>query len=295
MQKHQIQTKRLLKDFLYIIVGCFLTAAGLVMFTVPNHIAPGGTSGLGTALAVFIPLSIGVLTWIVNLPILMMAWKAFGKGVMIKTLVAASVLSFYIDGLTPFLPTFTDNKLMAAVLGGILIGIGIGILFLDGMSMGGTDQLSVILGRVFVNISVGNIMMVCDGLVVVFAAIVFRDLEVFLYSIITVFVASQSINIFMEGMNCAKVIFIITNKGETIADALNQDNENGCTLIPAFGTYSKEERQVLMAVVRPNTAVQTLEIAKNIDAEMFSFMTSAAEVHGKGFKFYKPDGTGDQR
>lgn len=79
------------------------------MFTVPNHIAPGGTSGLGTALAVFIPLSIGVLTWLVNLPILLTAWKVFGTAVMVKTLIAASVLSFFIDGLTPFLPTFTDN------------------------------------------------------------------------------------------------------------------------------------------------------------------------------------------
>ena len=198
------KSKDVLKDLLYVVVGCFLTASGLVMFTVPNHIAPGGTSGLGTALAVFIPLSIGVLTWIVNLPILLTAWKVFGTAVMVKTLIAASVLSFFIDGLTPFLPTFTDNKLMAAVLGGILIGIGIGILFLRGMSMGGTDQLSVILGRVFVNISVGSIMMVCDGLVVIFAAIVFRDLEVFLYSIITVLYADTGIgNIFKDGKTSA--------------------------------------------------------------------------------------------
>ena len=283
--------KVFVKDIGFILTGCLLTAAGLVMFTIPNHIAPGGSSGLATSIGQFVPLSIGVLTWMVNLPILIAAYKILGKMVMIKTLIASTALSALMDMLTLVLPVFTDNPLMAAVLGGILIGVGIAILFMRGVSMGGTDLLSIMLGKIWPDMSIGYILMVCDTMVVVIAAFVFKDLEVFLYSIITVFVASKAIDVFMDGMNYAKVIFIITDKGQEIANRLNEETENGCTLIPATGSYTGKEKEILMAVVRPNTAAQTLELAREIDGELFAFIASAAEVHGKGFRYYRADGS----
>lgn len=288
MKRLSAQTlKRVIKELLLMLAGCFLTASGLVMFTIPNHIAPGGSSGLATALNNFIPVSVAYLTWIVNIPIIIASLIVLGKQVTVKTLVASTILSAMMEFLTPILPTFTDNMLMAAVLGGILIGVGIGILFLKGISMGGTDLLSLLFSRVFRNISVGYILMVCDGIVVVFAAIVFHNLEIFLYSIITVFVASKAIDIFLEGMNYAKVIFIITDHGKEICDKLNELTKNGCTLLSGKGTYTNTDKDIIMTVVHPNTTVETLETAREIDSHMFAFITSAAEVHGKGFVYYK--------
>ena len=286
----QINTRKLLVNFIYTVAGCLLTAIGLVMFTIPNHIAPGGSSGLATSLAVFVPLSVGLLTWLVNVPILIACIRTFGLQSGLKTLTASTMLSFFMEILTSYLPIFTDNKLMAAVLGGILIGSGIGIAFLKGISMGGTDQLSILLSRVFKNASTAYILMICDSIVVVIAALTFRDLEVFLYSIICVFVASKAIDTVMEGMNHAKVFFIITDYGQAIADALNSISDNGCTMIRAQGTYTRTDKQVLMTVVHPNTASQTLEIIQSIDENAFTFMSAASEVHGKGFKHYRADG-----
>jgi len=219
-------------------------------------------------------------------PILIGSWVILGKNVTVKTLIASTVLTGFMEGLDLIFPKFTENPLMAAVLGGILIGIGIGVLFLKGFSMGGTDLLSIMIGKYLPNISVGYILMLCDGIVVIIAAIVFKDLEVFLYSIITVAVASKAIDFFMEGMNHARVIFIITNKGNEIADKLNSITQNGCTLMSGTGTYTGEGKDVLMAVVHPNTTAETLSAAREIDPSLFAFIASAAEVHGKGFKYY---------
>lgn len=276
-------------DVLYIIVGCMLAAVGLVMFTIPNHIAPGGSSGLATSLASILPLSVGLLSWLVNVPLFIASWKLLGTGTTIKTLIATSLLSVFIDLLTPFLPTFIDNELLSAVLGGILIGGGVGILFLRGTCTGGTELLSIMLTKAWPNYSIGYLVMLSDGAVVVIAALIFQDLEVFLYSVITIFVASKAIDAIMDGANHARVIMIITSHGQEIADRLNATTQNGCTLLPAFGSYTGVEKSVVMAVVHPNTANQTLEIAKLVDPELFAFLTSAAEVHGKGFRHIRAD------
>ncbi|MDO4458564.1 MAG: YitT family protein [Clostridia bacterium] len=282
--------KNTIIELFLILAGCALTACGLVMFTIPNMIAPGGTSGLATALAEFIPISVGLLTWLCNVPILIASVIVLGKQVTVKALLASTALSVLMEVMDPFLPKFTDNPLCAAVLGGILIGAGVGTLFLKGNSMGSTDLLSVLLGRLFPNLSSGNILMVCDGAVVIIAAIIFKDLNTFLYSIITVAVASKAVDVFLDGFNSARVIFIITDKGKEICDRLNLLTRNGCTLMNGLGTYTGKEKNIIMTVVRPNTCVQTLETAKKIDRKMFAFICSAAEVHGKGFSFYNAEG-----
>ena len=289
-KKENTRFRNYLIDISYMVIGCLITAAGLIMFTIPNHIAPGGSSGLATSLNAWIPVSVGILTWIVNVPILLASMKILGMKSGIKTLCAATTLSFFMEVISPFLPTFTEDRLMAAALGGLMIGVGIGIVFLRGISMGGTDQLSVILGRLFPNVSTGYILMICDGIVVIIAAFTFKELEVFLYSIICVFVASKTIDVIMAGMNRAKVFYIITEHGEEIAGRLNKENDNGCTIIETKGAFTGEKRYLLMTVVHSNTAMQTLAVVNSVDQNAFTFMTSAAEVHGKGFLYYRPDG-----
>lgn len=284
------KTKDIVLDLGYIIAGCLLVASGLVMFTVPNHIAPGGSSGLATSLASILPLSVGLLSWLINVPLLIVSWKLLGTTATIKTLITSSLLSIFIDLLTSFLPAFVENELLAAVLGGILIGSGVGILFLRGTCTGGTELLSIMMSRAWPNCSIGHLVMLCDGAVVVIAAVIFQDLEVFLYSIITIFAASKAIDALMDGANYARVIIIITERGQEIADQLNATNKNGCTLIPAVGSFTGAKKNVIMAVVHPNTVNQTLEVAKSVDPELFAFLTSAAEVHGKGFHYISADG-----
>lgn len=278
--------KALVYDTAAIAAGSVLLAAGLVMFTVPCNIAPGGVSGLATALAYITPLSVGVWSLLLNVPLFLAAWRLMGWRPLIRTLAATVLLSVLIDVLP--LPAYTGNVLLAAVLGGVLTGAGIGVLFLRGSSSGGTELLSMLLLRVFPNMPVGSLLMCIDAAVVAMAVLVFRDLEVALYSMVTIFVCSKVIDGIMEGMNYAKVIYIVTDRGDAVTEALNTGTERGVTVLPAQGGYTRQHKDVLMTVTRQNAMAQTLRLIKQTDPRAFLFVVNAAEVHGEGFRKYDP-------
>ena len=276
--------KALVYDTAAIVVGNVLLAAGLVMFTVPCNIAPGGVSGLATALAYITPLSVGVWSLLLNVPLFLAAWRLMGWRPLIRTLAATVLLSVLIDVLP--LPAYTGNVLLAAVLGGVLTGAGIGLLFLRGSSSGGTELLSMLLLRVFPNMPVGSLLMCIDAAVVALAVLVFRDLEVALYSMVTIFVCSKVIDGIMEGMNYAKVIYVVTDRGDAVTEALNTGTERGVTVLPAQGGYTRRHKDVLMTVTRQNAMAQTLRLIKQTDPRAFLFVVNATEVHGEGFQKY---------
>ena len=274
----------LLYDAAAIVLGALALDAGLVMFTIPNNIAPGGVSGLATALAQLLPVKIGVLSLMLNLPLLLSGCVVLGWRSLTKTLAATVLCSLLIDVLTPLLPAYTNNVLLAAVLGGAMIGAGVGFLFLRGLSSGGTDLLTLMLQKKFPNLPLGMLLMVLDCTVVVIAVLVFRDLEVALYSGVTIFVSSKVIDSIMEGVNFAKVIYIITEEGDRVTAQLNEKLDRGVTVMEARGGYTGREKTVLMTVTRRNRLVQTLRLIKQTDPNAFSFVVNAAEVHGKGFR-----------
>lgn len=279
----------ILLDALTIAVSCFLVAAGLDMFTIPNQIAPGGVSGLATAIAGLVPLKVGVLALIFNLPLLLAAWKILGLRPLLKTLAATVLLSVMIDFFAPLLPAYTNNELLAAGLGGVLLGAGTGFLFLRGISTGGTDLLSILMLRPFPNLPIGYLLLCIDASVVVVAVCIFQNLEVALYSGVTIFISSKVIDGIMSGMNYAKVIYIVTERGEELTAALKTDTQRGVTALPAQGGYTGGKKTVLMTVTRRNALAQTIQTIKRTDPAAFLFVVNAAEVHGEGFKRYQAD------
>ena len=279
----------ILTDAATIVVSCFLVAVGLDMFTIPNNIAPGGVSGLATAVAELVPLKVGALALLFNLPLLFAAWRVLGLKPLLKTLAATVLLSVLIDSLGPFLPVYTNNELLAAVLGGVLLGTGTGLLFLRGISTGGTDLLSILMLRPFPNLPVGYLLLCIDASVVVIAVLIFQNLEVALYSGVTIFISAKVIDGIMEGMNYAKVIYIVTERGEELTEALRTDTERGITAIPARGGYTGGNKTVLMTVTRRGALAQTIQVIKRTDPAAFLFVVNAAEVHGEGFKRYQAD------
>lgn len=271
-------------DIATILFGTFLVSAGLVMFTVPNDIAPGGVSGLATALARVSPLSVGYWTLLLNVPLVLLAWWRLGARPLVKTAAATVVLSLGIELLTPVLPHYTNNPLLASVLGGVLFGVGMGMLFVRGASTGGTDLVSLMLGRVFPNASTGMLLLFIDAAVVVFAVLVFRNIEVALYSIVTIYVTTRTIDSIMQGVDHAKVIYVVSERGDEINALLSDEMERGVTIMSGRGGYTRRDKQVLMIVVRRNIFAQTLKSIKSVDKTAFIFVTSATEVHGEGFK-----------
>jgi uncharacterized membrane-anchored protein YitT (DUF2179 family) len=271
-------------DILAMIFGSALVAAGLVLFTIPNNIAPGGVSGLATALAYITPVTVGIWTLLLNIPLLALSWWKLGFRPLIKTIVTTLLLSALIDVFSLVLPQYINNVLLAAVLGGVLSGIGMGLIFVRGATTGGTDLISLLLKRAFPNFSVGSLLLIVDALVVVFAVFVFRDIEVALYSIVTIFVNSRTIDAIMQGVDHAKVIYVVTERGDDILSLLADDLGRGVTILQGRGGYTKRDKHVLMLVTHRNSFAQTLKAINTVDRKAFLFVTDATEVRGEGFK-----------
>ncbi len=271
-------------DITVIVAGALLVAAGLVMFTIPNNIAPGGVSGLATALAYISPIRVGLWTFLLNVPLVLLALWKLGFKPLVKTLIGTVLLSLFIDLLTPILPAYVNNPLLAAVLGGVIMGVGMGIIFLRGATTGGTDLISMMLNRVLPNVSMGSLLLCVDSCVIIFAMIVFRDIEVALYSIVTLFVTTKMIDSIMQGVDYAKVVYVVTEHGSELNQILAQELGRGVTIVDGRGGYSNRGKQVLMVVTRRNVLTQTLRAIKQHDKSAFIFVTNAAEVHGEGFK-----------
>jgi len=271
-------------DILLFVFGSAMVAAGLVLFTIPNNIAPGGVSGLATALAHISPVSVGFWTLILNVPLIALAWWKLGFRPLTKTIVTTLLLSGFIELFLRILPPYTNNVLLASVLGGVLCGVGMGTIFVRGATTGGTDLISLLLNRIFPNTSVGSLLLMVDATVVVFAVCVFRDIEVALYSIVTIFATTRTIDAIMQGVDHAKVIYIVTERGDDILALLAEDLGRGVTVLQGRGGYTRRDKHVLMLVVRRNSFSQTLKSIKQIDKQAFIFVTDATEVHGEGFK-----------
>ena len=301
----ELKQKKSFRDFIWdalsIIFGCIIMAFGMVMFTIPNNIAPGGLSGLATAFSYLISettgisLGVGVLTFAMQIPIILIAMKMFGLKALITTVITAVAYSGSIElvSLIPNLYTHTDNLLLAAVMGGAAIGLGVAILFMRGLATGGTDTVSMVLRVKFPRIRAGSLMMAVDAVVVLVAVIIFGDIEVALYSGISIFVMGKVIDAVMQGFDYARVFFIITDRAEAILHALAEEMGRGVTEIRVRGGYTHEDKKMLMTVARKGDVSLTLKLIKRVDPGAFLIMFNATEVIGKGFKDIAKEVTDD--
>ncbi len=271
-------------DLLFSLLGSALVALAVAVFTVPNDIAPGGVSGLATALSSITPVSVGVWALLLNVPLMLAAWRLQGMRAIALTLLSTVLLSLQIDLFGAILPHYTNDVLLASVAGGVLSGLGVGLLFLRGISTGGTDLLALLLRRVFPNVRSGILLLVIDASVVAFAVLVFREIEVALYSAITIYLSAKVIDALAQGVDYAKVVYVITSRGEEVSRVLNEHTDRGTTLVPAQGGYTGGDKQMVITVTRRNVLAQTLRLIKQADPAAFTFVTDSTEVHGEGFK-----------
>ena len=274
-----------LTDLLCCTVGSALVALSLSMFTVPNDIAPGGVSGLATALAHITPIRVSLWSLALNIPLLLGAWRILGLRPLLLTLLCTVQLSAFIELTDLLLPAYGNNPLLGAVFGGVSCGLGIGLLLLRGISSGGTDLLALLLKRSLLpNVSTGALLMGADTAVVAIAVLVFRDIDVALYSAITIFISSKVIDAMAQGVDYAKVVYVVTDHGEEVTKALTTFLDRGTTVLPAYGGYTKNEKQMIVTVTRRNYLAQTLRLIKQTDSAAFTFVMDTTEVHGEGFK-----------
>jgi len=272
-------------NYLGITAGSLITALGLVLFLVPNKIAAGGVSGLATVIHYVFGWPVGLLILILNVPLFLAGLKVLGWNFGIKTLYGTIILSVFTDALALVLRAPTANPLLAAIYGGLMSGVGLGIVFRSGGSTGGTD-LAALLFRHFLHISAGMGLIIVDALVISLAALAF-NVELALYALLALFLTSRAIDAVQEGGGYAKAALVISDHSDLIASRVLKQMNRGATGIAGRGLYTHQEREILLVVVHRAEVSRLKELVVSIDPRAFVIVYNVHEVLGEGFRQWK--------
>lgn len=286
-----MKSKEIFKFFLrylFITVTAFLYAAGISLFLNPNNLAPGGVSGIAIILKEVFPMlpGVGMLILIINIPIMILgAWK-FGVKFIISTLYTLVVSSVLIDILPIVLPieSVTEDAMLAAVIGGAVFGLGMGLMFRMETTTGGMDIIVKIVKQKKPHLKTGQIYFLLDVAVLAASAVAFHNIEVALYAAIAIYVSTIVMDKAIYGGDEATLVYIISDKRKIIAVRMLQELDVGVTMIQGMGAYSNEHTEVIMCVMKKQTLVKVRNILKEVDGDAFMIVSSANEVFGEGFK-----------
>lgn len=277
--------QREILDYFGILIGVILTALAIVWLLIPNKIAAGGVSGLATVFYYLWGWPVSIVMLIINIPLFLSCLWVFGPRYGGKTLFGTAMISLAIEFWQKLihLEPLTKDPLLAALYGGVISGIGIGIAFRFRGTTGGTDLAARLLHH-FTGISIGRSLMFFDGAVIVFAGFVFKSSELALYAIMTIFVCSKVIDTVLEGLDYAKAAFIISSQPEIIGQKILTDLGRGVTGLFGRGLYSTDKKEVLLCVISRAEEIRLKELVKQVDPRAFVIITDVHEVLGEGFK-----------
>ncbi|WP_242868867.1 YitT family protein [Desulfotomaculum copahuensis] len=272
-----------LAEFLGVTAGVVLTALGLDLFLIPNKIAAGGVSGLATVIHYLTGSPVGLTMLVLNVPLFAMGIYRLGLKFGFRSLYGTISLSLFVDGLARYLPVPTHNPLLAGIFGGVLVGLGLGLVFRYRGTTGGTDLAAAVL-RTYTGANVGQLLFLVDGLVVLFAGFSFHSWELAMYALITIFITSWLIDLVQEGISYTKAFFIISERIEQMAPVILQEMNRGATALQARGMYSGAAREVLFVVVNRSEVTALKDLVYRTDPHAFVVLADVHEVLGEGFK-----------
>lgn len=275
--------KRFWSNVALIIAGCLLFALAFDLFLEPNSISPGGFSGLALILSRLIPLAPGFLIIVMNIPFLLAGYRRIGRRFILYTLFATFLSSLLID-LFAFLPPFTEDVLLASLYGGVLMGAGLGLVFLGGATTGGTDIVMRLLRLKFPHIRAGRLMLISDFFVVTASAVTFRNYNLALYAIIAIYVSSLVIDAVVYGLDKTQVAYIVTDKHDEVVRRISDELDRGATYLKAQGTYHKDDKLVIMCAMRVQQTSELIKLVNDIDPDAFLILHEASEIVGNGFE-----------
>ena len=282
-----------IKHILGILVGTMIASFGMVAFLLPRDLAPGGVGGLALVTKAVLPLpdwvSIGIIMLVYNVFLLILSFMIIGPTFGIGTIIGTIAFSFFIDlfqrvHIPPedVVKQLTSDPLLAAIYGGVLVGVGLGIVFKYGGSTGGTDIIGVLVKH-FTGLPVGQGMLLADGTVVTLMGIVFKSWQVVLLAIISIYITALAVDILQEGLVKNRKFLIITEKPEEMKRAILDDLGRGVTVFKAEGGYTGEPKDVLMVVVSRKEVEELRELIASIDKKAFYVVEDVAMTIGEGF------------
>ncbi len=275
-----------LKSFIFTLIGTMITAFGIGVFLTPNKIVGGGVSGLSTILYHTLSVPPGVSFLVINICFLLIGFKILGKTFTIKTLIGSSMLSVFVQ-IFSYIPFYTDNIMLATIFGGVLYGIGIGLGFVAEASTGGTDILGRLVQHKFPTIPIGKLLLIVDGFIILISLIIFKNIELTLFGIIALFISTTTIDFVIGQFNISKIAFVITDKGEEIAQMLVSSSPRGITIIDAVGAYTNTTKKMLFCALKEIETEVFQRKVLAIDNTAFIVFSESQRIKGNGFYLYK--------
>ena len=272
-------------DYLMITAASFIYAVAISLFLDPNSLAPGGVTGISIIMNRLTGLETGTWMLLINLPIIALGMWKFGFQFIISTMYCVAVASLFTNLLKP-IGAVTADPLLAAVVGGALMAVGMGWVFKAGATTGGTDIIVKVLRLKIPHLKTSFLFLLTDAMIVTASAFVFKDIDKALYAGIVVFIASVLLDIVLYGRDGAKLIYIISDHSEKIAQRLLDELDLGVTYVHGIGAYSGKDKKVIMCVMRKPLAPKAEQVVKEEDPLAFMIVTSATEIYGEGYKSY---------
>jgi len=276
---------RIFFDYLLILVGTNLMGLSLVLFLSPNKIAAGGVSGLAVVINFLFKIPIGITMLIFNIPLFLIGLKILGKRFGIRTLFGMICFSLFTDFYNDILhlEVLTEVPLLASLYGGLLLGIGLGIVFRAKGSTGGSDIIAQIFSQKRI-MTAGNTFILFDFFVISIAGFTFRGIEFALWGFIALYVSSKVIDVIISGLGYAKASIIISDKYDEIKQVIFEKMNRGVTYLKSEGAYTGKERDAILCIVSRREISKLSEIVKDIDPDAFVIIQEVHQVLGKGFK-----------
>lgn len=271
---------QMLKDYGLIVLGTMISGWSFGSFFLPYDIAPGGVTGISTILVKYIPLNVGMLSFIINVPLFLLGWRTVGWRFAVRSFIAMGLLSLFIDSMP--VHDLTGNVMLAAVFGGVLLGAGLGMVVRGGATTGGTDMAAKMVHHRMSFVSIAGILFGIDGIVVVLAALIF-GVEAGLWALVSLFAASKAMDAVIKGFNTAMQFMIISNHSEEIVSRIHGEIDRGCTRLMAEGTYSGRPVGTLICVLSRTEAPRLKKIVAEIDPDAFVTVCDVHEALGEGF------------
>ncbi len=276
--------KKMVDRIIFFMVGNILYALALRLFYIDNNIAAGGFSGIATVINYIVPINVGTLMFIMNMPLIVFSFFLKGARFTLITVSSTFVYSLIVNELD-FLPTLTTNLLLASICGGVLYAFGAVCMLKADASAGGTDLLARLLILKFRNLSLGKMFLIVDGFTIMFAVLVFKNIELGLFAIVALYVCALFTDKFITGFNYASICYVITKlQPQQMANHIMEKLNRGVTWQKATGMYELNEKNVLMVVVKPKEMYKLKDIIVEHDPNAFVVVAYANEVHGGGFQ-----------
>lgn len=283
--------KDLFLDIFFIVAGAVVYSTAVTALTAPNNIAPGGVTGLCTMLNFLFGTPIGLMSFLINIPIIIWAVLEIGYKLVVRTMAAIALSSLLIDLFGGFMPVYRGNPILVAVFSGACEGLGLSLTFIRGATTGGTDMVARLLERRLPQMSMGKLMLALDGVIVAASAVVFGSIENAMLACIDIFVCTSIIDNILYGTDAGtgKLFFVMSPKVRQMGERVIKELDRTVTYLDSRGGYSKEPGETMLCVVRRFEVYQIQAIIREEDKSAFVIVGDAGQVTGEGFRPMRPD------